>query len=295
MAQEKEFVFIRHARGIHQKEFYLQENGKTAADNPFIGDSGLSTEGHEQATLFGNYFRLIGEDTKYTNIFCSPIRRCIETCDHIVKEKDIKLFDELMEVNTIQRCNNKHKIDYLTQYLFVKRNRYNLDNINDTYNPDRVLELKYKQGFNFKEFQNSLQVNLKDIFQNYMEHVETKDRSGNSHIDIKEVLVFKRIYDFIERTFDQNIDKPLVFTHGEWIQCLNKLYLKKNIDRPLNCEVVKLTLKKLDPLLIEQINLAIDCINTRGEQHLDGERSNLVQQTQYFKKYLKYKKKYLKN
>jgi len=309
--EEKNFVFIRHARGNHQKEFYLPENKKfledtvgTAADNPFIADTGLSIEGHEQATLFGNYFRLIGEDQRYQNVFCSPIRRCIETCDHIVKEKNVILDDLLMEVNTIQHCNNKHTKEYLEKFLLVKSNRYNLDNIHNDYNPDRFTVLKVHNKSEYKDFEKTLQGNLQEIFGTFVDRVATIEESGEKKIEITEVIALHRIYQFIEKIFVSSISNPLVFTHGEWIQCLSKLYLGKTITRPLNCEVFKLTLRRLEPMLVKAINDAVKFINESLERRISQireeektmslRRTNLVTQTDYFKKYLKYKKRYLK-
>ena len=140
---EKTIVFIRHAEGSHQDELYKTYETMVIKpfQDPFHNDSRLNTKGHEQATLFGLYYKSLG--LVFDHVYCSPSRRVIETCDHIVKEKDVIVDDKLIEYKSIEECNIKHNKEYLTNFTKIRDNIYNLDYVNDDFNQDKYLGITY--------------------------------------------------------------------------------------------------------------------------------------------------------
>ena len=101
--------------------------------------------------MFGLYYKSLG--FVFDHIYCSPSRRVIETCVHIVKEKDVivdaGLSDFLQKIahvlddKLIEECNIKHNKRYLTNFTKIRDNIYHLDNVDDNFNEDKYLGIKY--------------------------------------------------------------------------------------------------------------------------------------------------------
>lgn len=303
---EKTIVFIRHAEGSHQDELYKhgEYTDIKPFDDPFHNDSRLNTKGHEQATMFGLYYKSLG--FVFDHIYCSPSRRVIETCDHIVKEKDVIVDDKLIEYKSIEECNIKHNKRYLTNFTKIRDNIYNLDNVDDNFNEDKYLGIKYIiKNEEDKLFYN---MNKSELERQLLLVFERK-------IEVKDILVYKRIYEFIENILsnrDIKSDKIIVFTHGGWIKSLLELYKNEKIiasldayihpfrvSKPKNCSEIKVTLNPLDPRIIEKINRCIHLIDNEFEKlrlHYNGKNINIDKifiNRDLYSKYLKYKNKYM--
>jgi len=294
---EKTIIFVRHAEGSHQRELY--KNGEYAKsepfDDPFHNDSKLNTNGHEQATIFGLYYKSLG--VVFNHVYCSPSRRVIETCDHVVKKKDVIVDDKLLEYKSIEECNIKHNKHYLTNFTKIRDNIYNLDNVNDNFNEDKYLGIKYiiKNEPNYEEnilLYNTNKTNLEKELSLVFERA----------IEVKDVLVYKRIYEFIENILSNSdiiSNKIIVFTHGGWIKSLLELYKNENISKPKNCSEIKVTLNPLNPIIIEKVNRCVHLIENEFEKlrlHYNRENININKlfiNHDLRSKYLKYKNKYM--
>jgi broad specificity phosphatase PhoE len=290
---KKTIVFIRHAEGSHQDELYKEYDTMDIKpfNDPFHNDSRLNTKGHEQATMFGLYHKSLG--LVFDHIYCSPSRRVIETCDHIVKGKDVIVDDKLIEYKSIEECNIKHNKRYLTNFTKIRDNIYHLDNVDDNFNEDKYLGIKYiikneEELIFYNTNKTELESQLSSVF--------------GEKIDVKIILVYKRIYEFIENILNNsaiNSDKIIVFTHGGWIKSLLKLYKNEDINKPKNCSEIKVTLNPLDPIIIEKINRCIHLIENEFEKlrlyyrEKDINIDKLFINSDLYSKYLKYKNKYM--
>ena len=293
----KTIVFIRHAEGSHQRELYKEGEYTNSEpfDDPVHNDSRLNTKGHEQATIFGLYYKSAG--LVFDHIYCSPSRRVIETCDHIVKEKDVMVDDKLLEYKAIEECNIKHNKRYLTNFTKIRDNIYHLDNVNDNFNEDKYLGIKYiiRNEPNYKEEKIKYDLNKTELERQLSLVFERS-------IEVKDILVYKRIYEFIENILANNdikIDKIIVFTHGGWIKSLLELYKNENISKPKNCSEIKVTLDPLNPSIIEKINNCIRLIDNEFEKlrlYYTEKNINIDKlfiNKDLYSKYLKYKNKYM--
>jgi broad specificity phosphatase PhoE len=278
---KKKITFVRHASGSHQEDQHKQDE-KTCHDDTtvkkresilrpyqdeFYEDGMLNTKGHEQATKLGLYFRSINKS--YKNVFCSPARRVIETCDHVVKNKKVFVNDELIELNCTNYCNRKHNKAYLERFTFPRDNCYNLTNVNDDYSPDNILMVeKVMSKMNSKDeiipIIENLEKELWEIFKDVPERKKKfTEKEEDGKIKIKEAISFLRISNFIEdilRRDDLETNEIIVFTHGDWIAYLKKLYLNTK-SKIGNCTFHDLELKQLDENLIILIKQANDLIN----------------------------------
>jgi broad specificity phosphatase PhoE len=274
---KKTITFVRHASGSHQKDQHtdlkcddVTISTKKGLPRPyqdeFYEDTMLNTRGHEQATKLGLYLNSIGKS--YKHVFCSPIRRVIETCDHIVKNKIVYINDNLIELNCTNNCNRKHNKIYLERFTFPRDNCYDLSNVNDEYSPDNILMIE-KQMNNFQQKEiiqpiiNKLEVDLWNIFEKVSDRNLKFVEKDEGRIKLKEAISFLRISNFIEDLLNRpelESDNIIVFTHGEWITFLKRLYL--NINEVIgNCSYHILELENLDPNFICLIKEANELIN----------------------------------
>jgi broad specificity phosphatase PhoE len=280
---KKEIIFVRHGAGSHQHEeqepytcdkITVQSlpNLPISYNDEFYQDSILNTKGHEQATKLGLYFNSIGKS--FDHIFSSPSRRVIETCDHVVKKKNIFVDDNLIEIDCTNMCNRKHNREYLTRFIFPRDNCYNLGNVNDDYNPDKIIRIiknieKLSQATKklIIPIIEELKSNLYNFFKDGIAHdvlsgvLEKFDESDLQKNIIKpiEIISFLRISNFIENILQDSTfvsGKIIVFTHGQWIKYLKKLYLNINEDIVGNCTCHILNLENLDSHFINLLKEA---------------------------------------
>jgi len=275
---KKQIVFVRHAAGSHQDDQHKSYNcgnitAKSISGLPisyqdeFYQDCMLNTKGHEQATKLGLYFDSIKKS--FNHVYCSPIRRVIETCDHVVKKKNVFINDNLIELNCTSNCNRKHNIDYLKRFIFPRDNCYDLSNIDDNYNPDKILAIeinidKLEKKEIIQPIIKKLEVDLWEIFKNIPNrNLKFIEEPNGGKIKLKEVISFLRISNFVENILEKSEVKSgdiIVFTHGEWITYLKRLYLNLN-EKTGNCTYHTLNLENLDSEFIRLIKESNQLIN----------------------------------
>lgn len=146
--------FIRHGYAYHNQ--LAEEIGDIAYFDKKTEDSPLLEKGIDQAKYASK--ELINIDFDY--VFCSPSLRCIQTLENLISNKNVQLFDILMEPQGEHFCNKRKNIDELANFCSELSNNYNITNVNQKYN----FEKETYQNFieRTKEFYKYL-VNLKNI------------------------------------------------------------------------------------------------------------------------------------
>lgn len=146
--------FIRHGYAYHNQ--LAEIFGDKAYFDPKTIDAPLLDKGINQAKNASK--DLININFDY--IFCSPSQRCIQTLENLLSNKDVQLFDILMEPQGEHICNKRKDISELKEFCSKQTNNYNFSNINNKNN----FEIESHQNFieRTKEFYKHLK-DLKDM------------------------------------------------------------------------------------------------------------------------------------
>ena len=139
MENNLKISFIRHANGIHN--LYNYQHVPDPYNHPDCFDAELTPKGILQSMNISYQIK----DIYYTHIYCSPIRRTIQTCDNLVQNRLIILDDRLIESNVCNLCNRRSKLKYLTNYVQNRNNKYDLSKLNEITPIDETdVELKLR-------------------------------------------------------------------------------------------------------------------------------------------------------
>lgn len=106
-------VFLRHAQGTHNAAAAVV--GARAYFDTAHRDAALTTEGVRQAWSVREAGGL-GRCEDYTEVFCSPLRRCCQTLMGVmpvVERRMVRLDDRLMEPQGSAICNRRAELEEL--------------------------------------------------------------------------------------------------------------------------------------------------------------------------------------
>ena len=100
-------------------------------------DAHLTPHGIKQAQELKNVLNSI----TFTDIYCSSLTRCIQTCDNCIKTKLIvKLDDQLLEQQGHHICNKRKHKDHVNNFIINLNNKYELYNVKDDYMFNKELD-----------------------------------------------------------------------------------------------------------------------------------------------------------
>jgi broad specificity phosphatase PhoE len=123
---------VRHGYAFHN--LGAEKYGEKAYYMELFEDAYLTEKGKDQANSLKPSLNKI----KFSDIYCSPLQRCIQTCDNCIDTNiHILLDDRLMEPQGEHLCNKRKQIPCLKKLLLDMSNKYALYNINDEYKFDK--------------------------------------------------------------------------------------------------------------------------------------------------------------
>ena len=119
---------VRHGFAFHN--LGAEKYGENAYYMELFEDAHLTDKGKQQANNLKQIFNKIN----FTDIYCSPLQRCIQTGDNCIDtNKHILLDDRLMEQQGEHICNKRKQIPCLRKLLLDMSNKYTLYNIKEDY------------------------------------------------------------------------------------------------------------------------------------------------------------------
>lgn len=123
--------FIRHGHAQHNEAFEKTKDKKVYESMDYMY-SELTEKGKSQ-------IKTIKFDEKIQKVYCSPLRRCIQTARIIFGDSEILYYyDGLMETQGPYPCNYRENYDSFHRKL----DKHQLENISDKYYPTKVHETK---------------------------------------------------------------------------------------------------------------------------------------------------------
>jgi len=138
-------------------------------------DAHLTPHGIKQAPDLKNVLNSI----TFTDIYCSSLTRCIQTCDNCIGTKLIvKLDDRLLENQGHHICNKRKNKEHVNNFIINLNNKYELYNVEDKYN------------FN-KETDNDILERIK----NFINDISAKYKSTDKILIITHHRVSVRIFE----------------------------------------------------------------------------------------------------
>jgi broad specificity phosphatase PhoE len=146
---------VRHGFAFHN--LGAEKYGEKAYYMELFEDSELTNKGVEQASLLNQILNKVN----FTDIYCSPLQRCIQTCDNCINTNlHILLDDRLMEPQGEHICNKRKQISCLKKLLLDMSNKYTLYNIKENYTFDK--ETSYDVSKRIKAFIDELKSKYKE-------------------------------------------------------------------------------------------------------------------------------------
>ena len=120
---------VRH--GLAEHNVAAKLFGDAAYEMPIYTDSNLTEIGISQAKTASEKIK----DVVFTDIYCSSLTRCIQTCDNLIKtDLVVKLSDLLMEPQGYHICNKRSEKYQLESKLKNFSNKYDLSGVVKNYN-----------------------------------------------------------------------------------------------------------------------------------------------------------------
>lgn len=117
---------IRHGQGHHNLGNLLF--GPKAFDT--FEDARLTETGIKQA----NDLQETLNNIKFDKIYCSPLTRCIETCDNSINTgMEVILDDRILERQGYNLCNKRKEKKEIEKIISDCKNKYIFYNVNDKY------------------------------------------------------------------------------------------------------------------------------------------------------------------
>lgn len=126
---------VRHGFAYHN--LAAEKYGQKAYFMEQFEDAPLTDIGIKQANNLKNILNPI----TFKDIYCSPLQRCIQTCDNCIDSNSyILLDDRLMEPQGEHLCNKRKQIPCLKKLLLDMSNKYKLFNVSEAYHFDKENE-----------------------------------------------------------------------------------------------------------------------------------------------------------
>jgi broad specificity phosphatase PhoE len=256
---EENVFYIRHGQTNYNKDAHhlehvnIKELSKEEIleklpikwDNKYL-DGALNEVGREQSENLGKNLN----DFEISYVFCSPLRRCIETC--LISLKNHKNLEKLKIIihplvtefiHTIHdgSMNLKEKIDYFSQnYKGYNIDWSLLENKDETYNYE-FIDFNYKDCEENKNNSNQI-ISFSDIVKySFLNYKRPESFKGV----FKRILCFKKYLE--ENILNKANGKILVFTHSGYLrlsslsknfEIVDELEYPKEIYNPNNCEIL---------------------------------------------------------
>jgi len=119
---------VRH--GLAEHNVAAKLFGESAYEMPKYTDSNLTEIGVVQAKTASEKLK----DVIFTDIYCSSLTRCIQTCDNLIKtDLVVKLSDLLMEPQGYHICNKRSEKHQLKSKLENFSNKYDFNGVVENY------------------------------------------------------------------------------------------------------------------------------------------------------------------
>jgi len=191
---------IRHGYAKHN---YGYDNfGDKVFYDPAYFDPELMPKGYQQAQEAGK--KLV--NINFKQIYCSPLKRCIETIDNLLstskiitdtvyrtsKNEFINLDDRLMEPQGDHICNKRHEKVEIQKYVSKFNKMFDLINVSLNY-----------------EFNNESEIDINNRIKSFISDIKTTHN---------------------------NDDNILIVTHHDWLKYFFKIFTGKEVSFN-NCEI----------------------------------------------------------
>jgi len=119
---------VRH--GLAEHNVGAKLFGDSAYEMPKYTDSKLTDIGVFQAKTASEKLK----DVVFTDIYCSSLIRCIQTCDNLIKtDLVVNVSDLLMEPQGYHICNKRSEKYQLESKLINFSNKYDLSRVSENY------------------------------------------------------------------------------------------------------------------------------------------------------------------
>jgi broad specificity phosphatase PhoE len=151
-------IFVRHCRSYHNMVHDEDDGDKDHSEDPL----------YEDALVISYNNCSINYDVKYTALYSSSARRCIQTINHIVNNSEIIIDDRLLEYGS-EVCNKRKPKNEIISFI-----KSELEENCNTFNTDKALD-----SYIFDEHQTKTKLIKRT--ENFILEIATKYKAGMSY------------------------------------------------------------------------------------------------------------------